>query len=545
MTVALLAASAALVLITSPAQATTAPAGFFGVGGWSYPSDGQSASLSAAGLRLVRGALTWGQIQTTAVPASRNWSDPDRLARDAARDGFNLIFDLSGCAVWACGTVDAPPTGAMLTQYRDFVSAAVARYGPSSRFWAGHAHVPTVSWQVWNEVNGGVFWPDPTPAAYAVFLAQIASTIKAVDPTATVIMSGLDELPSLSSGMTLTTFLTGLYAQPEFTASTAAIAVNGYAPAPAASARVLDEARRVTLEHHDGARPLWVTEISWASGGPPFPFTVSPATQGAYLTQSFDSMLACRQRWNLQHVVWFSLQDASSTIFGQPDGWYFHNGLLSLDGSPKPSYTSFLPFLGSQPLPDTEQCTLPGGLTLDLTNPQTRIRSAPRFTNKPRSQLVRFTATENGKPVAGMRFQCSLDETPWTACRSPLNAASHREGDHTLRVRGIDPEGNTDPTPASVTWLLDLSPPDTRIMSRSRSRGTRRILRLSFSGRDAGGIARFQCRLDSKRWRTCRSPYVTPRLKPGHHTIAVRAIDRAGNIDPTPIRAHFTILRAK
>jgi hypothetical protein len=542
--VALLAVSAVLVL-TAPARAVTAPAGFFGVGGWSYPSDAQSASLSAAGLRLVRGALTWGQIQTTADPASRNWSDPDRLAREAARDGFDLIFDLSGCAVWACGTIDAPPTGATLAQYRAFVSAAVARYGPSSAFWAGQPHVPTVSWQVWNEVNGGVFWPDPTPAAYAVFLAQIASTIKTADPTATVVMSGLDELPSVSSGMPLTTFLTGLYAQPGFTANTAAIAVNGYAPDPAASAHVLDEARRVTLENHDSARPLWVTETSWASGGPPFAFTVSPETQNAYLIESFDTMLACRQRWNLQHVLWFALQDASSTIFGQPDGWYFHNGLLNLDGSPKPSYASFLTFLGSQPLPDTDQCALPGALTLDITDPQTRILSAPRFTDNTRSQLVRFTAAENGKPVAGMRFQCSLDETRWTTCRSPLNAANRREGDHTLLVRGIDPEGNVDPTPASATWLLDLTPPDTTITSRSRSRSTRRVLRVSFTGRDAGGIGHFQCRLDKKAWKTCRSPYATPRLKPGHHTIAVRAIDRAGNVDRSPARASFTIVRAK
>src|ERR1019366_7378943 len=157
---------------------------------------------------------------------------------------------------------------------------------------------------------------------------QISTTIKAADPGATVVMSGLVENPSVSTGMGLEAFLNGLYEQPGFTADTAAIAVHGYAPNPAATLHVLDEARRVTLEHHDGARPLWVTEMSWATGGPPFPFTVSLATQKAYLVESWDQMLACRRRWNLQHVLWFSLQDVSSSVFAQPDGWYFYDGLL-------------------------------------------------------------------------------------------------------------------------------------------------------------------------------------------------------------------------
>ena len=171
---AILLASAMCASLVAPPQApaAVAPPGFFGVGGWSYPTDAQSASLGAAGVGLVRAALTWGVVQTSPSPASRNWTDADRLARDAARDGYDLIFDLNGCAVWACGTVNAPPTGAALPAYEAFVSAAVARYGPTSSFWSGQPRVPQVSWQVWNEVNGGYFWPNPTPAAYATFQAD-------------------------------------------------------------------------------------------------------------------------------------------------------------------------------------------------------------------------------------------------------------------------------------------------------------------------------------------------------------------------------------
>jgi hypothetical protein len=539
----ILLAAALLATPASASQSTQAPAGFFGIGDWAYPTDTQSSALAAAGLRLVRAALVWGNVQSSADAASRNWSQSDALARRAARDGYALLFDLSGCAVWACGTVDAPPSGATLTEYESFVSAAVARYGPGSSFWAGQAHVPQITWQVWNEVNGGYFWPNPTPATYAAFLAQITHTIRAVDAQAPVIMSGLVELPSVSSGMALTPFLAGLYAQPGFTASTDAIAVHGYAADPASSVHILDEARRVMLEHGDAARPLWVTEMSWATSGPPFPFTVTAAQQSAYLAQSWQTLLECRSRWNLVHVLWFPLQDVGGTVFGQPDGWYFHNGLLNPDGSAKPAYATFLQFLGSSPPgAAVAGCPLPGGYTLDITDPLPRILSAPLATRDTTRAIVTFTASEKGLAVAGMHYQCSLDETPWTACSSPLNVASTREGQHTLLVQAIDPEGNVDATPAQVSWLVDLTAPDTVISSRARH-AHRGVLRVSFSGVDAGGVARFQCRVDGGAWRRCRSPYRTRRLARGVHVVEVRAIDRAGNVDPSPAGESFRIRR--
>jgi hypothetical protein len=536
---------AALALSAAGASAAVPPAGFFGIDGWSYPSNSQSATLSAAGLGLVRGSLAWGDVQTTSSPSSRNWSNLDNLAHNAASGDYNLIIDLSGCAVWACGTVDAPPTGAELTAYESFVAAAVARYDPTSSFWNGQPHIPTITWQVWNEINAGVTWPNPTPAAYAAFLSQISNTIKSVDPNATVIMSGLDEFPTLSSGMELEPFLDGLYEQPTFRSSTAAIAVNAYAASATASVHVLDEARTVTLQNNDAARPLWVTEMGWASGGPASTFTVTPAVQNQYLVSSWDTMLACRPRWNLQHVVWFALQDENASTFDTPDYWGFHDGLLNVDGSAKPAYSSFLQFIGSQPLPSGggSSCSLPGGDTLDIDSPHTVITSAPTYTHDTKSQVITFTATEDGQPVAGMHYQCSLDETPWTACSSPLNAANSRDGDHTLLVRGIDPEGTVDPSPASVTWVLDLTDPDTVITGHPKHATRKGVYTVRFKGVAPIPIASFQCRLNKRKWKTCASPYHTPKLKRGHYTIRVRAIDAAGNVDPTPAHVTFSIRR--
>jgi hypothetical protein len=542
-TLILSVAALGVLAFAQSASAATAPSGFFGVGGWTIPSTTQAASLSSAGLGLVRAAVGWGQMQPTSSPSSINWSYTDQLAEEAASDNFNLILDLNGCAVWACGSVQAPPTGSELTAYEAFITAMVARYEPSSSFWAGQTHIPTITWQVWNEVNNGVSWPNPTPAAYAAFLSAIATTIRSVDPGASVLMSGLDNLPTVASGMTLQTFLAGLFQQPGFTQSTEAIAVNAYAPSASASVNVLDGAHAVAIEAGNPSMPTWVTEMGWASGGPPSAFTVSPAQQNQYLQQSWDTMLACAPRWDLQHVLWFSLQDQSAAAMGAADYWGYNNGLLNVNGSPKASYSSFLQFIGAQPLPSAaaEECTLPGGYSIDTTDPHTTILKAPGDTNNTKSQIVTFAATENGQAVAGMQYQCSLDSSAWTPCSSPFNAANSRGGDHTLIVRGIDPQGNIDPSPASVTWLLDLTKPDTVITWHARHVNRANRMKLRFKGMDPGPMGHFQCRIDKRRWRTCASPYTTPHLAHGHHTVLVRAIDLAGNVDPTPAYIRFTV----
>ena len=39
----------------------------------------------------------------------------------------------------------------------------------------------------------------------------------------------------------------------------------------------------------------------------------------------------------------------------------------------------------------------------------------------------------------------------------------------------------------------------------------------------------------------CGTPFVPPALEDGDHEFAVRAIDDAGNIDPTPVTSEFVV----
>lgn len=64
-----------------------------------------------------------------------------------------------------------------------------------------------------------------------------------------------------------------------------------------------------------------------------------------------------------------------------------------------------------------------------------------------------------------------------------------------------------------------------------------------FSSNEAGG---FLCRLDKGEFKPCGSPRAYKRLKSGRHTFRVKAVDAAGNFDPTPAVAHFkTVPRSR
>jgi hypothetical protein len=53
----------------------------------------------------------------------------------------------------------------------------------------------------------------------------------------------------------------------------------------------------------------------------------------------------------------------------------------------------------------------------------------------------------------------------------------------------------------------------------------------------------FQCKLDGKRFKSCRSPFTTKRLALGRHVFKVRARDDSGRLDPSPASYAFKVVR--
>ena len=65
---------------------------------------------------------------------------------------------------------------------------------------------------------------------------------------------------------------------------------------------------------------------------------------------------------------------------------------------------------------------------------------------------------------------------------------------------------------------------------------------LEFSGTDNVSVAGFECSLDGGAFVACTNSQTFAGLAVGSHTLNVRAVDTAGNIDPTPASVSWTIL---
>lgn len=77
----------------------------------------------------------------------------------------------------------------------------------------------------------------------------------------------------------------------------------------------------------------------------------------------------------------------------------------------------------------------------------------------------------------------------------------------------------------------DRQPPNTRIVKGPARDGYETKAKFRFASTEPQSS--FQCKVDKGRWEGCRNPYKRT-VKPGKHLFKVRAIDRFGNVDPTP-----------
>lgn len=326
-------------LMTPAAEAAQPPAPpvVFGTGGWSFPTPETLDQLAGHGLRTWRLTVSW-----TAAGSRRgtlDFSGYDTVLRAAERNGIEVLVTLTGCPAWACPAGGPAASGPALDGFQRFVRAAVLRYGHRGTAFGGRPRRPVTHWQVLNEVNGADQWPRPSAPRYAAVLRRTARTIRAADRRARVVLAGLGEKMTVW----LRDYLPALYRQPGFRASFDVMAPEGYAVRPSDVGAILTETRRIMRRFGDARKPMFITEMSWASGGPPFPFTTTEAGQAARLRASWRQLAACRARWRLRRVYWFAYTDRDPRE--SADYWGFHNGLLDRAGRPKPAWHAFVGFL--------------------------------------------------------------------------------------------------------------------------------------------------------------------------------------------------------
>ena len=159
-----------------------------------------------------------------------------------------------------------------------------------------------------------------------------------------------------------------------------------------------------------------------------------------------------------------------------------------------------------------------------------------------------FTFTN---PVNPVTYKCKLDRAggpagTWADCNtSDPHTASYdivgplADGTYTLSVQSTDADGDVEDPPATYTWTIDTTAPDTLIDSNpaNPSGGTTGI----FTFHSTETPATYECKLDTPAgagtWAPCNASdhslasFTTPTLTEGAQKFYVRATDAAGNTD--------------
>jgi hypothetical protein len=296
------------------------------------------AKLPALGVRSIRVALQWWNIQPTAT--SYDWSSVDRVLSLAETYGLRVDLLLGWTPSWAQASDPDPRRGpddpaalqafaaALCTRYRGRIAAL----------------------EIWNEPNAtGFFQAYPgmsIPASYVRILKAAYAGAKGADPSVQIIAGNSDGRYSTDANG-------AYYAQDDFLSACYAAGAGGsfdmwathnYPGSPGtvvpefrfgawAGYRsvwgVVESLRAILDAHGDGSKPLGITEVGWPNGGDSDSNTSAPpsfVTQRRYTVRNILHAYAHNLR---TYQVMF--------VFDFPDGTY---GIFNSDASERPVATA-------------------------------------------------------------------------------------------------------------------------------------------------------------------------------------------------------------
>jgi hypothetical protein len=272
----------------------------------------------------------------------------------------------------------------------------------------------------------------------------------------------------------------------------------------------------------------------------------------ATITAKFDDVAAPETKvlygpppvyWDTEAEIGFEADDAGTT------GSTFE---CEIDSGSRRSCSSRLRLSGLADGPHTVRvwATDPSGnadaspathtWTVDTVAPDFRLVSGPpQFSN---SSSARFSFA--GRDV--VRIKCYVDGARRDCIPgTPLDLTGLADGPHELKAYGQDRASNN--TLVKYEWTVDTAAPDTTISSGpahgSSTTGT--TARFGLAASEPG--SRLECKLDGEPdFAPCSRPDAAEfsGLEPGRHVVEVRAIDVAGNADPTPAWRWWTVVVA-
>ena len=517
---------AALVLFLCAAStAQAARSEFFGIA--QGPLDASDVQrIADVGVGTERFMLKWRSVEPT--QGSYDWAPRDWLVGALASRGIRSVPFVWGSPEWVNPFSARPPvdTASNVQAWRNFLKAAVARYGPGGSYWAnGYRQrfgpdatpLPIRSWQIWNEPNLSKYF-DPGQTVghaaqkYARLLEISHDAIKSQDPQARIVLAGM---PGYGDS-TAWKFLDSLYRVSGSRKDFDAAALHPYARSLGQLDEQAEQFRAVMKSHGDRETPLWLTELAWGSGPPDqFGYNKGLTGQRDLLSGAFRLILRQRDAWNVQRIFWYMWHDPpAGSDYAELCSICGTAGLVRHNRTPKPAYQAFTGFT-AETTPPVARIFGPteGSITEDVT---------PTF---------EFASSEPGST-----FECRLAQD-YFPCGSPLIPASPLpDGPHAFDVRAIDAPGNESAV-RTRSFIVEARPPSVTISSGPAEGSTSSEQSASFGFASNEPQTSFRCRLDGGGFEDCGSPFTASDLTAGPHTFRVRATDRAGKQSSTASRA--------
>ena len=329
LTVTLIAALVAVAPAVSHAE-VVAPAGGYGFGQGAAPTwapfedtNRELDAVARTGASWYRVAVDWSVIEKT--KGQYNWAYLDNAVNTASAKGLRVLGVLLYTPPWARPPAlnsllpSVPPTNA--ADYADFASKAAARY-------AGRVQ----AWQVWNEPNLPLFmgFTQNKAAVYAEMAKAAYPAIKAADPGATVVLSGLSRQPGPESP---SNFLRQLYdagIKGSFDAAAAHpyVTPGGIAADPEGGWSEVGLMHSVMSDAGDGGKKIWFTEL-----GAPTSDTAEGVSQQEQAKQITDVLAAAAGLGYVGPAFIYSIRDNNTANRGDRESNF--GALLTTDWQPK------------------------------------------------------------------------------------------------------------------------------------------------------------------------------------------------------------------
>jgi len=286
-------------------------------------------TLMEAKVQTLRMPLRWTVLET-----KRGEWDFSRVddAIKIVPDSVEILATLMSVPSWANGTVPGecegwfdcyPPKD--LKDWENFVQTVVRRY-------KNRIH----HWEIWNEQNGVDFYrPIPNPKEYTELLKTAYETIKKEDPSALVLLGGLQMngvIPSPWSPVKVPNYLEDLYkngAKPYFDICN----IHPYVlPDEGAEymMNMIKDTFKVMEKYGDAQKPVWITEVGAGIN--------EKDTAEDQATLLFDTFRVTRKEPRIHRVYWFLLRDTEENILGPEETM----GIVTRKFEKRPAFFAYL-----------------------------------------------------------------------------------------------------------------------------------------------------------------------------------------------------------